>query len=240
MLAMSAPARAQSDPDHEGSVWLGYMSEWQLPSRWDLFFDSHFVPETFFVLRGGLTYRWETGPSITGGYARLWTDPGDGSLTRDEHRPWAQIFLPFRFSDTWSVSQRIRYDLRVRERVRNGEATDEWMVQQRLRFQTSATYWLAERPRGRGLVQLADEVLLNFGNEAGPNFLDQNRLSLMVGWVWKTWTFRVGYMDRFVPGPTGVNPYHQHLAVFWVNHVIRLGVFREDPSPPPMPEDTNP
>jgi hypothetical protein len=242
-LVLSPSAFAQSTPpttrDHEVSGWFGLMTDWQLSGPWSIWYDTHLNTNAFFVSRVGLSYRFRSGPIVTGGYAYTLTDPGNGTLERQEHRPWAQLFLPFRFSDQWSVSQRLRFDLRVRERVEDGEVAAGWLVVPRWRSQTAITFWLPPAASGKWFVQGALEILVNGGDNAGPNFLDQNRLSLMLGWQYGPWTLRSGYMDRFVPGASGAAPVHEHDIVFWVNYVFER---REKESQPdiPAPERGNP
>jgi len=213
-------ARAQSGTQHEGTFWLAYMKQTALTPNWGIWFDTHYNHRAFFVLRGGVTYNIEDGPGLTAGYAHLWLDPGDDSLDRNEHRPWAQAVFPFRFSDEWGFSQRIRSDFRFRESVDNGMIIDGWDFTVRLRWQSVLTYWLPELDFGRFLIQVADEVLVNFGPDAGPNFLDQNRASVLLGLKLGRVTFRIGYMNRWIPGSTGTMEVHEHAALVWFNHLI--------------------
>ena len=241
LASPASETRAQQETVHKGAGWLAYLSNWGIRGPWSIWFDTHYNTRSFFVLRGGATYRFEGGPSITAGYAHLWLDPGDGTLNRNEHRPWAQVFLPFQLSDTWSVSQRVRWDCRIQERVQNGNLVGGWATTQRLRFQLAGTYWLPPIAKGRLFVQIADEVLINLGRNAGPNYLDQNRASVMLGWRLESTQFRVGYMNRFVPGSTGQNPTDEHAALVWVNQDIWLPRDRRPPTKsPPAAEGENP
>ena len=232
-----AQAPERQPTRHTGAFWAAYMSSWAIRPPWYFWFDTHYNTRSFFVLRGGLTYRFESGPSITAGYAHLWLDPGNGTLTRNEHRPWIQAFLPFRFSDAWGLSQRIRWDVRIQERVQNGEVVGGFATVQRFRFQTAATYWLPQIKLGRLFVQIADEVLINLGRNAGPNYLDQNRLSAMFGWRFELLQFRVGYMNRFVPGATGLSPVDEHVGLLWVNQEIWLPRTRKPTEKRPAPSE---
>lgn len=243
VLLLCAPAEAQTQPpasrQHEAAGWLGVMTDWQISGPWAVWYDTHLNTRAFFVSRLGLTYRFRPGPTVTGGYAYVLTDPGNGWLVRQEHRPWAQLFMPLRFSDQWSVSQRIRFDLRVRQRVESGEIAPGWLVVPRWRSQTAVTYWFPPARSGEWFLQGALEVLVNGGSNAGPNFLDQSRLSLMLGIRRDPWTIRFGYLDRFVPGASGTNPVHEHDAVLWVNYKFqrKQAAPRQDV---PAPELGNP
>ncbi|MGF1512021.1 MAG: DUF2490 domain-containing protein [Myxococcota bacterium] len=195
------------------------MSAWYLNPVWSVWFDTHYNTGAFFVTRGGLTYNFQAGPRITAGFAHLLLDNGNDELLRNELRPWAQAFIPVRFDDAWSFSQRIRTDFRFREEL--GADASGFDFTFRLRLQSVLSYRFAQTAVGRPLVQVADEVLVNLFGEAGPNFLDQNRISLLVGLETPPWTFRVGYLHRFIPGASGLVRTHEHNAVVWVNYVFR-------------------
>ncbi|RLB56296.1 MAG: hypothetical protein DRJ42_03765 [Deltaproteobacteria bacterium] len=214
------PAKASAQSDNEATFWLAYMNQTAITPNWAIWFDTHYNHGAFFVLRGGLVYNIENGPGLTAGYAHLLLDPGDGSLDRNEHRPWAQAVFPFRISDEWGFSQRIRSDFRFRESVAGGKVVNGWDFTVRLRWQSALTYWFPDLDVGRFFVQVADEVLINFGPDAGPNHLDQNRLSLLLGMKMGRLTVRVGYMDRWIPGATGMTAIHEHAALLWFNHLI--------------------
>jgi len=235
IVALAQPARAQSEPsgarEHHAAAWFGLMTDWQLSGPWSIWFDTHYNTRSFLVLRGGLTHHFEIGPSVTLGYAHLWTRPG--YFDRDEHRPWGQVFMPFAFSERWSLSQRLRLELRIRQRVLDDEVVAGWVNVLRWRSQTAVSHWLVRQPDGGGwFVQTALEMLANGGSNAGPNFLDQNRVSVMGGFRTGPFTVRLGYLDRFVPGSSGATPVHEHNAVLWVNYKFK----QSDPAPPKRPE----
>ncbi len=237
-LSLCAPAaRAQSgETRSERAGWLGIMTDWQLRGPWSVWLDGHYNSRAFVVLRTGLTYRFEAGPALTGGYAHLLTQPE--SFGRNEHRPWAQIFFPVRFSPHFSLSHRLRFDLRIREKVENDAIVDGWIVVPRWRSQSALNYWFLPSDSGGWFVSTALEVLVNGGANAGPNYLDQNRVSLMLGFKSGPLTVRAGYLDRFVPGSTGLSPVHEHNAVLWISYRYQ----REERSEAPQtsPEAGNP
>ena len=162
-----------------------------------------------------------------------------GALQISSSYPWAPA--PFRFSERWSISQRIRWDVRIRQNVRDGAVVDGWTTVQRLRFQFAATYWLPKIRFGRLFLQVSNEVLINAGRNAGPNYLDQNRISGMFGWRHRGLQIRTGYMNRFVPGAQGLSPVHEHVGLLWVNQDIWLPRGKTpEPRRPPPAEGANP
>lgn len=234
-LAIATPRVAEAaerdPPRHEESAWVAYMSDWVFHPKGSVWLDAHYNVRAFGVLRGGLTYRTRPGPSFTGGYGHVWTDRGTGTLERREHRPWAQVVFPLRIDADWGFTQRIRYELRIREHLRGGLPDGNWDVLHRVRFQTAITYKLPPLPAGAPFLQLADEVLVHLGPRAGPNYLDQNRLSLALGWTERNFTVRLGYMHRFSPGVSGLVHVHEHGLILWFNHTIELRR-RRTASPP--------
>lgn len=238
--ATAIPAQVQAQESkpiqQEGSVWVAYMSDWVLHPRWSIWLDAHYNVRAFGVIRAGLTHHFAAGPSLTAGYAQVWTEAGRGYLDRFEHRPWAQVVFPLRISTQWSFTERVRYDLRIRQNIADGHVTEGWGNYHRVRFQTAITYTLPEFPRGSLFFQLTNEVLFNVGALVGPNYLDQNRLSVLLGWTIRDATIRIGYMDRFSPGPRGTELTHEHGLLLWFNQKIELQRRRA----PTMPEASNP
>lgn len=188
-----------------------------------VWFDMHHNTRAFTVYRGGLGYRFATGPSLIGGYAHAMTDVGTGALERPEHRPWAQVFLPFRFSDRWSVSQRIRFDLRFRKSVEAGMLGEDWLLFPRWRSQTAVTYWLPARRGGQWFQQAALEVLIHGGRNAEGGMLDQNRVSLMAGYRRGVVTVRFGYLHRLLPSRGSAPAMHEHDLVVWLSYALGEG-----------------
>ncbi|MDJ0850717.1 MAG: DUF2490 domain-containing protein [Myxococcota bacterium] len=210
-LALLAPS-ARGDDFHEGTFWTGYMSSWWLDERWGLWFDTHYNVDTFFVARGGLSHRFEKGPTVTGGYAFLLLNP---DFDRHEHRPWWQIFYPYRFDDNWSISGRLRMDFRFLEKLEDGRVTSGHEFVWRPRIQSSVMRRLSPIRAGRPFLQFSHELLINGAVTDGRKVLDQNRLSLLWGLETKWVTLRVGYMHRWLPNARGGDGQHEHAAIVW-------------------------
>src|SRR5690606_41457770 len=86
LAAMVFHARATGAKEYErqseGAGWLGYFSDTPVSRNWALSFDSHLNTRAFAVVRSGMTYCTAAWPSVTAGYAHVWTDPGRGVLSR--------------------------------------------------------------------------------------------------------------------------------------------------------------
>lgn len=196
------------------------MSSWWLAPEWALWFDTHYNVDSFVVLRGGITRAFESGPSLTAGYAYLQINP---DLDRQEHRPWAQLVLPLRLNDDWRLSERIRTDFRFQQRLEDGRITDGWDFTFRARLQTTLTRRLPPLRWGQPFVQLASEVLLDLGSTTEPVGLDQNRVSLLFGIEVERLTLRIGYMNRYIPSTSSGPDVFEHGLILWLTHSVDLG-----------------
>ena len=217
-LALS-PIAARADTEHEGTFWTGYMSSWWLDPSRALWFDTHYNVDTFFLVRFGLTHRFEKGPSFTGGYAFLLLNP---DFERYEHRPWAQVFAPYHFNDKWSISGRFRVDFRFQETLVNERLASGYDFIIRTRFQTVLTRRFARLKWGRPSIQLAHEILLNAYADPSREVVNQNRVSLLFGLEQKYMTVRVGYMNRYLPHARGGNGFMEHAAILWFTQSVDL------------------
>ncbi|MFN5169194.1 MAG: DUF2490 domain-containing protein [Cyclobacteriaceae bacterium] len=211
---------AQKQVVTQNQIWFGYMTSTRLSTRYAWWNDTHLVPSGFFVLRTGLTRNWENA-SLTAGYAFLLLpkSPQDLSLERKEHRPWAQLQGTFPLANGFSLTQRIRYDARFRQRVVGDEFLDEYSFVNRVRFMISIRKFIrvSDGSKWRPFVSLNNEILVNFGKEVTFNSFDQNRISLMLGVQRANLQWQVGYMSRFVQ----VLPQqfiNNNTLVVWVTH----------------------
>ncbi|MFN4298130.1 MAG: DUF2490 domain-containing protein [Thermaurantimonas sp.] len=200
------------------------MSSIKLSERISIWNDLHYVPESFFIYRTGLS--WHFTPQVVGtaGYAFLNTSPiVDGLLARSEHRPWGQLVFNFKIGEAAQFNHRVRYDYRIRQSVLAGEILDgEWVANHRLRFMSSLRFPLVGRSLGnyKPFFSINNEILFNFGKNIIWNYFDQNRSWINFGYQIPNATFQLGYMLRWVQGSTPGNVTYYHTALFWVTHVI--------------------
>jgi hypothetical protein len=218
MLTLSITSWSQQNKTHNNQLWLGYMTSGKLSQHYSIWNDVHYVPESFAIIRTGLTRHIFDGGSITAGYAFLKLPIGSSSaLERTEHRPWGQLQFTLPAAPTWTLTQRIRYDARFKQNITDGEITPGYGFNHRVRFLFSIKKML-HRPEGETLlpyVVLSNETLLNFGREITYNTFDQNRLSLSFGLQKGKVQYQLGFMNRFVQsGPAKYTL--NHTVVLWV------------------------
>ena len=207
----------------KNQLWLGYITSTQISDHYSIWNDFHYVPEGFGVARTGLT-RHFINHSITGGYAFAWLTPGgdNKTLSRHEHRPWAQLQFNLPVIPKISLITRIRYEARFRENIVNGEVTDGYNFTNRVRFLTSLKRVIG-KSEGRSAVPyvaVSNEVLLNFG-ENSRNTFDQNRISLSIGIHQNNTQYQLGLMNRYVQAGEGKFILN-HTVTFWVTQKFDL------------------
>lgn len=205
--------------DNDGTFWTGYMSTWWVDPSWGIWFDTHYNVDAFFVVRGGVSHRFEAGPVVTGGYAFLLLNP---EFKRHEHRPWTQVFYPYWSNDKWSLTGRLRLDFRILDSVENGEVTSGSDFTFRPRLQTNLTRHFARSDVGVWLASINHEILFNAGTTLDLGALDQNRVSALLGLEMEYLTIRVGYMNRWLPNANGGKGRVEHAALLWFSQSIAL------------------
>jgi hypothetical protein len=224
LLLCSLKVWAQTKTTVEkNQVWIGYMTSAMVSQKYSIWNDIHFVPESFGIVRTGLTRHFDN-TTFTAGYAFAWLTPGgdNTSLTRSEQRPWCQLQFNLPVNRKTTLVQRTRYEARFRENVAQGETVDGYTFTNRVRFMVSLKRTLGHT-EGKSIIPyvcVAEEVLLNFG-ENSNNIFDQNRISLSFGLQKKNIQYQVGLMNRFVQA-TADKYVLNHTLVFWVTQKFDL------------------
>lgn len=213
--------KAQNDVIDNEQVWVGYMTSSRISEKYYIWNDYHYVPDGFFVARTGLTRRFFENLDLTAGYAYLnlpVTSEGN-ELNRNEHRPWAQMVVNHKVSNKLYMTNRIRYDMRYRQDFGNGELFDTYSFNHRIRILIGMRIPLYGEKimRGTPFLSVTNEILMNYGrNVTSPNYLDQNRFWVNLGWQFTDLSVQIGYMNRFVQPPTGDIMIRNHTLVVWV------------------------
>ncbi|MCX8149699.1 DUF2490 domain-containing protein [Thermaurantimonas aggregans] len=220
---------------NEPAIWGGYISSIKVSDRISVWNDLHYVPESFFIYRTGLS--WHFTPQVVGtaGYAFLNAAPRvDGLLARSEHRPWGQLVFNFKIGEAAQFNHRIRYDYRIRQSVFAGEIHNHsWTAYHRLRFMSSLRFPLVGRSLGdyKPFFSVNNEILFNFGKNIVWNYFDQNRSWINLGYQLPYATVQFGYMLRWVQGQTPGDVTNYHTALLWITHVIDTRKAKTDKKP---------
>jgi hypothetical protein len=184
--------------------------------------DFHLVPYKFFIHRHGLSYHFKSGARFSGGYAHLYqSTSAEDQFNRDENRWWYQIQQRLSLAPKWGLNLRFRHDMRWREVIVNGLATEDELFNHRLRFQTTFSRSLTTFKSGSVLsASLMNEYHYNIGGDL-PSRTDQNRTALFVSLRKGNKNFITGYQLRTIPFAAQGRTY-LHGFVLRMTHAIDL------------------
>lgn len=230
-LSNSIKPNAQQQFQYNYETWWGIMSSVRVSEKWSVWNDAHFVDETFFIYRTGMTYHNKRDNIVTtAGYSwlRLTTPLSEGKLIRTEHRPWMQTIFRVPSSKKLSTSFRFRYDARFVQNLESGELSEGFAFNHRWRFNNALRYnWgIVLSPKTVLSTSLLNEALFTTG--PGSNGVrHEHRTHLIMGLSKGPITYSVGYLVRYInisPERARLN----HGMVFWLT--INLNAIKKKPT----------
>jgi hypothetical protein len=206
--------------------WLGYFNQTRFTDHSGLWVDLHlrmndqFVGEVHTTLaRVAYIYYFSDNARLDIGYANQIQYGHDGAPNVPEHRPWQQIQW-FEKKSWFNMMQWIRLEERFRKKVSEGELTDDYSFNYRIRYNIGITIPITKKQVGpkTPFVFANNEVFINFGEEIVNNYFDQNRAFIGLGYQFTSHlNAQLGYMNIFQQLPEG-NKYIR-------TNAIRLFVF---------------
>lgn len=206
-----------SQTTHRSEAWLGYITSYRLNEKWGIWNDFHYVGQTFFVSRHGLTYFAQRNLEISGGYAYVATSlPGGTTIERPENRIWGQVETRITFNRRWIIRARCRHDARFRQAIDQGQLLNEKVLSMRYRFLVGLRYKVIRFDSGRSIhANVLNEFLLHSGSAIQTGVIDQNRTYLLAGFTLKRMTLMVGYHNRLLPNIQTGNLSVRHGLTLW-------------------------
>jgi hypothetical protein len=208
-------AYSQKQLVHRQEVWTAFFRNIKIDDKYTLWNDFHFVPNSFFISRHGISRQINEKIAITAGYAWLLTaTPFTERLVRFEHRPWGQIELLQPLSGKVTYRFRIRYDYRIRKRLSQNEVLDDYISYSRIRFMNGIRLPLL-KVKGKTIsLNMMNETLFNFGSNITGNNLDQSRNWILFGYRIGNYTLMPGYEHRFIP--SAQQNFFNHGIALWI------------------------
>ena len=208
---------------HTQQYWMGYMTQGKISDQWSIWNDTHWVPDSFFLLRTGGTYHFKSKYRInaTAGFAKLWIYPSQPNLNtfRPENRPWGQVMKQYKPNQR-KHTQRIRIDARFRRNIQDDELLEGYDFNWRFRYMYQIRYdFNPNANTNYFFTTLSNEILYNYGSNINQYLrLDQNRLQLAVGYQRQNMAFQLGYMN-FTTKQNANDVYTmKHTLTAWVFH----------------------
>ncbi len=208
---------------HSYQTWMQYYGQATLNAKWSWQFDGGFRwKESFrensaYLVRSSIGYAPAPNMRFAAGLAHLGLFIQD-SLSRVELRPFQEFQLTQPFQK-FSLVHRYRLEERIFYPVSDGhiQATDRF----NFRFRYAAFFRIPlfklsrENPEAVFLLELGDEIFLNFGSQVTRTYFDQNRLLVSPTFRFdKTFAVSLTWNNQFasMPAPSS----YAHNQVFWL------------------------
>jgi hypothetical protein len=232
VLSTFSIVSAQQEFQYNYETWWGVMSSVRVSQRWSVWNDAHFVDETFFIYRTGMTFHNKRDNIVTtAGYSwlKLTTPLSEGKLIRTEHRPWMQTIFRIPSSKKLSTGFRFRYDARFIQNLESGQLAEGFSFNHRWRFNNALRYnWGNVISENTILAtSLLNEALFRTG--PGPNGVrHEHRTHLIMGLNKGPLTYSIGYIVRYInvsPELARLN----HGMVFWLT--ININAIKKSKAP---------
>jgi hypothetical protein len=227
LLSASVGAQTEKEITDREQVWFGYFNQMRFSRRWGMWTDLHFRTNNFMsqnfqaFYRGGISYYLKDNMRLMAGYAYIHHFAADGGgVAYPEHRPWQQIWWNQKYNG-YTTLQWLRFEQRYNRIVNNGELTQDYRFNYRIRYNFALFIPLTakELKPKTPFIALQDEIFINFGKEIKYNYFDQNRFFVGLGYQIDTHlNVQLGYMNVFQQRSSGNQ--------FYDTHTLRLFVFQ--------------
>ncbi len=210
-------ALAQKEIASQSNGWWMYFGNHRLSDHWGIHTEYQWRRHDFIstwqqsLMRLGLDYYTKENSMLTAGYGWIVSFPyGEQPINQyfTEHRIWEQWILNQRAGRLY-VNHRYRLEQRFLERP----AQNDIVFRQRIRYRLMLTMPLIAKELQNNALFIAvyAEPFLGFGKGIGKNVLDQNRLSLTLGYRFNNdVNIQAGYLNQYIIKPDGIQQERNH------------------------------
>lgn len=218
-LACADPTHAQRVVDPNSNLWLSYLGDHRFGERWSLHTEFHIRQAEMGAMPQQLLIRpainFHPGPDVifTTGYSYYYNYRyGEYPIRAEnwEHNVYEQMQFTARFGkvslqNRFRLEQRFIASMRTDEGSTSGYVFDEYLYQSRFRVRLMATL-----PLGPGskvepqtwFLSAYDELFLNFGDSYQLDFMNQNRVSGLLGYQFNDeGSVAAGYLMQTIQRP---------------------------------------
>ncbi|MCC6319663.1 MAG: DUF2490 domain-containing protein [Gemmatimonadaceae bacterium] len=236
LLVVPALVHAQRETFENVNAWLSWIGDIELDPRWAIDFDGSLRASGPVDQLGQVLWRASVRRNLSAnvrasvGYAGSDTHPYGKlpvAFRAPEHRLFQQLQLTHPAGRV-QFTHRYRFEQRWSGRVAvvgTDTSVRNWVRTSRLRYLARATIPLqgATLDANEWFVNVADEVMLNFGANIANNTFDQNRMQLGIGRrLGRDYRLELQYLDHLVLRPNGRQLERNHTIVTNVSTSFRL------------------
>lgn len=215
----------EKETEYTQQAWFAYCNQTRLTNRSGIWLDLHLRMDEDFkpavsIFRGAYLYFLSDNVRLAAGYAYATQYVNiEDAPDIPEHRVWQQVQW-FEKKKWFSTMQWLRLEERFRRKVDEGQLTDDYTFNYRIRYAVAFTIPL----KGKSVtpktpfIFINNELMVNFGSEIINNYFDQNRFFVGLGYqLTPGLNAQIGYLNVFQQLP----PY----ATFRHIDAVRLFVF---------------
>ncbi len=255
LLFTMLPSHAQRVTDPNAHLWISHWGDHRFNKRWSFHTEAHWRRAEMgriwqqLLLRPALNFHLNDQVMFTVGYSYYINYPyGDYPIEFQnwEHHLWQQVQL------TQPLGRvKVQHRFRMEERSIAGMKADandpangvldRYTYQSRFRYRVWLTLPLGKHDnveRGVFTANFYDEVFLNFGDSQRLDYINQNRISALLGYqVCKPLNVMAGYLYQTIQRPGAANGFDlvELNSTVHVVLVYNLDLRRKRPLPPPTP-----
>ncbi|HRD52103.1 MAG TPA: DUF2490 domain-containing protein [Flavobacteriales bacterium] len=221
LLASSLPVSAQRITDPNANLWVSHWGDQRLSDRWSLHTEGHWRRANLgkdwqqLLLRPAINFHLNEQLLLTQGYSYYFNYAyGDHPARYQnwEHHLYQQLQISNHGIGRARLQHRFRMEERFLARMKAaadspGDAVlDGYRYQSRFRYRVWVTIPLGHEHVEPGVfsAQFYDEVFLSFGDSQLLDYIQQNRISAMLGYqVSKPVSILAGYLYQTIQKPGG-------------------------------------
>jgi hypothetical protein len=218
-LATSAIGQGRRVNAPGANLWISHWGDHKAHERWSIHTEGHWRRTDLglnwqqLLLRPAVNHHMNDQVMITGGYSYYINYPYGAypiAYANWEHNAYEQVQLGGSFGRL-KVAHRFRLEQRFLAKVKpssadpNGTELDSYVYQNRFRYRAGLTVPLGRQEKiGPGVftANIYDEVFLNFGDSQRLDYIQQNRVSALLGYqVNGSMNVMLGYLLQTIQRP---------------------------------------
>jgi hypothetical protein len=220
-LAISAMGQSRRVNAPGANLWISHWGDHKVHQRWSIHTEGHWRRSDLggnrqqLLLRPAVNYQLNEHVMFTGGYSYYVNYPYGTypiTFTNWEHNVFEQVQLSGSYGRL-KVAHRFRLEQRylaiVKESTNGETALDRYTYQNRFRYRVLLTLPLGKHQNvepGVFSANVYDEVFLNFGDSQRLDFIQQNRVSALLGYqATKPLNLMLGYLLQTIQRPGAAN-----------------------------------
>lgn len=218
-IVSGTQAIAQRVIDRNQHLWVSHMGDHRVGGRWGVHTEAHWRRSTLgehwqqWMVRPAVNFHWRDDVMLTAGYSYVHNYPYGGwplPSTSWEHNTYQQIQLTNKIG-RFALAHRFRMEERWLSVMKpladepGAYELDRYNYQSRFRYRIGITVPFGRHTKveqGALFATAYDELFISFGDSQRADFVQQNRLSALLGYQYNTsGNVQIGYLLQTIQRP---------------------------------------